>query len=84
MIIKGPRTKSKERKKKELESNYYSKSPEEDKPRTSASFLRIASKSTRRASTIITSTHTRTAILEMPIMISTKASVINTNKMVST
>ena len=82
MIIKEPRTKSKERRKRDLEFNYFSKSQEEDKPRTNANFLKTVSKSTKLAYTT-TWLLMMAAILETPTMISPKDLLINTNKTVS-
>jgi hypothetical protein len=68
MITKEPRTRSKERRRRESESNYSLRSQEEDKPRTSASSLRRVFKSMKLAFTI-TKWLTMAAILEILIMI---------------
>jgi hypothetical protein len=73
MTIKELKTKSREKKRREFEFNFFLRSPEEDKLRTSANFLKTPSKSTKPDSTTIL-LHMMAAILETPIMISTKDS----------
>jgi hypothetical protein len=63
MNTREPKTKSKEKKKSALESKCSSRSPEEDKPRTSASFSKKACKSTNPI--ILTKIHMKVAIMEL-------------------
>lgn len=80
MTTKEPKTKSKEKKRKGSEYSYYLKSQGEDKPRTSVNFLKRAFRSMSVAFTI--TNFKLGAILETQIMIFTKASQTNINKMV--
>jgi hypothetical protein len=63
MTIKELRTKSREKRRREFEFNFFLRSPEEDKLRTSANFLKTPSKSTKPDFTTIL-LHTMAAILE--------------------
>jgi hypothetical protein len=83
MIIKELRTKSRERKRKDSAFKCFSKSPEEGKPRISASSSKKAFKSTNLVFIIIKSLLMKAAILVMSIMMSIKVLEINTSKMVS-